>query len=492
MPNYTSNTYTPPTGSRFTFDQFLAEATKKAEIEAKRAGERSVFSGELSPLMVQYLKNIYYNELTGPALQKAFEVYGSIWGDKPGQIEGDPSGGAIRPSQGDDAYAPPVVDWDDFRMSTPEGTAVLGTGYDYQKGEYTPEGLNIYDQEASIKEARTTQAINVASSIAAWAGVGAASGAFSAAAPAAAETTAGTMVASDAPAYTGGGGALSPFSSVGGGEFGTALEATTPAIVGAPAAAETTPGAMVTPDAAPAPPAGTPSPLPTAWWQNPIVAQTGVGLAGTAIEALTPKDEPPEAPEYDTSYTIKDMSPLDQEVTKIAGEQWDRYVTKFRPYENKVMWDVANTERFLPQQLGAINADLTQKQTSLRNYATIGGGRTGALLSPETSGAGNYAATLARANVAGVQGNAAEKASAMGNLVTMGRGGGTMAATGVGNVASNAAQGAINTLRTNTAADTFNADVRTQDSLNQNAYLTSLFSSGAGVTMYGADKGWFK
>lgn len=485
--------YVPPEGG-LTGDMIVAQANALAA--AARGGIHGKID-RISPETEAHLRAMVENQAVGPVLQAAYAKYGTVFGQKDGQLS---SPGNIRKdvvSTGDGEREVSGLVENGYVLHTPRGEMFVSpvtskdvtTGYDTNDERTTPGSFtgtfNIADAQAAQKGERKdnrNNAIQAASYLALV--LGPAITGASAAAPA----TGGASGATQGFDYAAQVGQYSGTAQVGLNSVGQVMGPSVGALASTPTSSVPTG----------TPPGGGEAPLTEVskttakpWYQSPMAINAGTQLAGAAISAATPKKDPPQ-PSRKTGYTIRDMTPLDQEVAKISGEQWDRYVQKFQPFENKVMWDVANTERFIPQELGAINADLAQKQTSLGTYTATAGKRTGAMLNPATEGSGGYAATLARGNVAGLNANAAEKASAMGNVVEMGRGGANTAVTGLGTAAKMSSQSAIDDLQARTNASNFNANASTQDGINQNAYLTSLFSSGAGVTMYGADKGWFK
>jgi hypothetical protein len=191
----------------------------------------------------------------GPALQAAQQRYGSIFGSNPGQItpqfrtgEFDPTSAIFefRSGKGKLNITPRTSPGDTIRV----GDSVEQDPNGKKPGDWVG-GFEVSDAHGDQKAAQNELRADIASGILAWAGGGLASGAFTAAAPAStaaapastaaapastaaapAATTTGTMVESGAPAYSGAGsqapGALSPFSSVGGGAYGQPLAGSSP------------------------------------------------------------------------------------------------------------------------------------------------------------------------------------------------------------------------------------------------------------------------
>jgi hypothetical protein len=193
-----------------------------------------------------------------------------------------------------------------------------------------------------------------------------------------------------------------------------------------------------------------------------------------------------------------DMTPMDREVAKISAEQWNRYVEKFRPLENRVIWDVGNNERFAPVVQGAINANIQQKGGSWGERVASGGATSGALLG--TGGAIKLSRSLAKGGVLGQQDLEREKGMMTQNLVTMGRGGGDIAASGLGTAARTATQTAISDWQYDQGLSDLDTRQRMNDSAISTARyvssmgaLSDLMSTGTGAAMWAANggiKGW--
>jgi hypothetical protein len=201
--------------------------------------------------------------------------------------------------------------------------------------------------------------------------------------------------------------------------------------------------------------------------------------------------------EAKTKQAYEDMTPMDREVAKISAEQWNRYTERFRPFENRVMWDVGNNERFAPAVQGAINANIQQKGGSWGERVASGGAGSGALL--DTGGAIKLSRSLAKGGVTGQQELEREKGLMTQNLVTMGRGGGDIAASGLGTAARTATQTAISDWQydqglsdLDTRQGMTNSAISTAQRIQTMGTLSDVFSSGAGLAMYGGEKGWFK
>jgi hypothetical protein len=200
--------------------------------------------------------------------------------------------------------------------------------------------------------------------------------------------------------------------------------------------------------------------------------------------------------EAKTKQAYDDMTPMDREVAKISAEQWNRYTERFRPFENRVMWDVGNNERFAPAVQSAINANIAQKGGSWGERVASGGAGSGALLG--TGGAIKLSRSLAKGGVTGQQELEREKGLMTQNLVTMGRGGGDIAASGLGTAARTATQTAISDWQYDQGLSDLDTRERLTDSalstaryVSQMGAISDLMSTGTGLAMYGANKGWF-
>lgn len=199
-----------------------------------------------------------------------------------------------------------------------------------------------------------------------------------------------------------------------------------------------------------------------------------------------------------TSYTYEDMTPLDRAIANISKDQWNRYVDKFIPFENRAMMDVKRTGLRTPMVQGAIRANLMQQQTPIGEWARLYGKRGGAAGSPTASGAAAIAETAARGGVAGEQAIATNRAAATQNVVEMGRGGADMAISGLGQAAGLATQQTISDWgyqndqqRLDTNQAMFDASLSANNTIASRKYLSGLFQSATALVGYGAKNGWF-
>ncbi|MDF1551927.1 MAG: hypothetical protein P1P84_02640 [Deferrisomatales bacterium] len=195
---------------------------------------------------------------------------------------------------------------------------------------------------------------------------------------------------------------------------------------------------------------------------------------------------------------IEGRTELEKQTTAIAGEQWNRYATVFRPFEDKVMADVANNDRYATQVQGAINANIMQKQAGTGTVAQAYGNRAGAITDASAMGAEGVAQTAARGSVEGTNALAAEGSAMMQNVVELGRGGADFAVSGLGQAASLATQQTISDWGFQFGLDKLdvqqqmnNSELNSAQYIQNQNYLTSLFASATGAGAYGVEQGWF-
>lgn len=198
--------------------------------------------------------------------------------------------------------------------------------------------------------------------------------------------------------------------------------------------------------------------------------------------------------------TSTEMTPADRALAAISAEQHNRYVNTFRPLENQVMADVAANQQRAPQVLSAINANLMQKQTGIGGFAGAMGRRTGAMGDAEATGAITLARTSAQGAERGLNALANETAAMGQNVVNLGRGGGDIAASNIGTAARMATQESISDWQytqglanLDARASMDNSRLEADRQIGSDQYLASLFSSAAGLAMYGSDekRDWF-
>jgi hypothetical protein len=201
------------------------------------------------------------------------------------------------------------------------------------------------------------------------------------------------------------------------------------------------------------------------------------------------------ASEAKAKVSYDDMTPMDRQLSQISAEQWNRYAEKFRPLENRVMWDVGNNERFTPAVQGAINANIQQKGGSWGERVASGGAGSGALL--DSSGAIKLSRSLAKGGVTGQQELEREKGVMTQNLVTMGRGGGDIAASGLGTAARAATQTAISDWQYDQGLSDLDTRQRMTDSALSTARyisgmnaITDFTSTAQGAAMFAASGGF--
>ena len=230
------------------------------------------------------------------------------------------------------------------------------------------------------------------------------------------------------------------------------------------------------------------------------------GISGTPgwdesvpSEPMVPKQEPwVEVEQSPRDKALANRTELEKQTTVIAGKQWDRYVTTFKPFEEKVMADVDDNKRYNTQVQGAINANIMQKQTSLGDFAGATGKRSGAISDATAVGTEALAQTGARASVEGSNALVAEGNAMMQNIVDLGRGNADFTVSSLGQAASLATQQSISDWNYKFGMEKLDTLKQMDDSsldsaqyiANQN-YLTSLFSSTTGVMGYGAEQGRF-
>jgi hypothetical protein len=204
--------------------------------------------------------------------------------------------------------------------------------------------------------------------------------------------------------------------------------------------------------------------------------------------------------EISAMYEEGDATPLDREIAAISGEQWNRYIESYVPFENKAIADVTDTRRFTPQVQGTINANIMQKASTTGDFARAYGGGKGKAGAIDAVGGGSLAVAAARGAVEGVSGLAAEEAAMTQNVVELGRGGADFAVSSLGQAAGIATTQAISDWnyqfgieKLDAASSMFGAEMTAGQQIRNNEYMASLISSFGGIatkySMGGYDPG---
>lgn len=192
--------------------------------------------------------------------------------------------------------------------------------------------------------------------------------------------------------------------------------------------------------------------------------------------------------EISAMYDEGDATPLDREIAQISGEQWNRYVEKYIPFENRAIADVTDTRRYTPQVQGTINANIMQKASTTGDFARAYGGGRGKAGAIDAVGGGSLAVASARGAVAGVSGLAAEEAAMTQNIVELGRGGADFAVSSLGQAAGIATKQAISDWnyqfgieKLDAESGMFGAGMTAGQEIRNNEYMASLIGSFGGI-----------
>lgn len=156
-------------------------------------------------------------------------------------------------------------------------------------------------------------------------------------------------------------------------------------------------------------------------------------------------------------------------LARVAAEQWNDYQAKYKPFENSYMKDVlADTKGREEKVQGMVSADVAQKMSS--NTRTVDPNKAGSLGAKQSM---DRASALSKGQVVGAQSIRDQQTGAMQTLIDMGRGQATQAQDGMGSLAVNATNTAIN-----------DAATRQQNRAATGNLIGSAI--GAGASMYGS------